>query len=107
MKRFFKSKWFKIPFFTGYTLLALAGVFYIGTFLAIKFKWTNELGAVDTNTRYFQEIRNKYNQSFKKNLTSEEVEHQEALHRILILNKYYPKNAYFIMNAYLKSKNEI
>jgi hypothetical protein len=107
LKRFFKSKWFKIPFYTGYTLLALIGVFYIGTFLAIKFKWTNELGAVDTNTRYFQEIRNKYNQSFKKNLTSEEVEHQEALHRILILNRYYPKNAYFIMNAYLKSKNEI
>ena len=106
MKRFFKSKWFKIPFFTGYTVLALAGVFYIGTFLAIKFKWTNETGAIDTNSRYFQEIRNKYNQSFKKNLTDEEVEHHEALHRILILNKYYPKNAKYILNAFLNSKNE-
>ncbi|MBI1837331.1 MAG: hypothetical protein HYR91_08715 [Flavobacteriia bacterium] len=106
MKRFFKSKWFKIPFFTGYTIFALAGVFYVGTFLAIKFKWTNESGAVDTNTRYFQEIRNKYNQSFKKNITKEQVMHHEALHRILILNKYYPKNANFILNAYLKSKNE-
>jgi len=51
LKRFFKSKWFKIPFFTAYTILALAGVFYVGTFIAIQLKWTNECGALDTNTR--------------------------------------------------------
>lgn len=106
MKRFFKSKWFKIPFFTGYTLFALAGVFYVGTFLAIKFKWTNEAGAVDTNTRYFQEIRDKYNLAFKKHLNNDEITHHETLHRILILNKYFPQNAKYIFDAYIKTKNE-
>lgn len=107
MKRFFASKWFKIPFFTLTFIFAAIGAFFVLTYLAIQFKWTNDAGAVDVNNRYFQEIHDKYNQGAK--VDSIEVERQrfEALNRILLLNNYRPTNAKFIMEAMQNGAPEI
>lgn len=86
---------------------ALIGFFLTASYVAIKFRLTDESGIVDSNNRYFNENKDKYNQAFKKDTSSVQFKHYEALHRILILNKYYPKNAQFILHTYEKSKNEI
>ena len=107
MRKLFSKKWFKYPFFSFVFLFAIIGFFMSGTFIAMKLKLTNDAGAIDQNDRYFQEIRDKYNQSFKIKTNNGEKDNFDNLHRILILNKYAPQNAKYIMDAYLKDKNEL
>ena len=99
-------KWWKITYKTIIVLFALAGLFFTGTYLALQFKLTNDKGAVDSNNRYFDEIKDKYNQSFKKDTSKTARKEYEVLHRALILNKYWPKNAELIIAAYQMSGNE-
>lgn len=87
-------------------MFALVGLFLTGSYLAIKMKWTNESGIIDSNNRYFLEMQGKYDQSFQKVETKVDYNEYEALHRILILNKYYPKNAEFILHAYRRTHNQ-
>lgn len=107
MKKIFKSRWFKIPFYTIFTALALIGAFFTLSFLAIHFRLTDEEGGVDVNNRYFNEIKDKYNQSFQSAKDTSKRENLDFLERIAILNKYHPKNAQFILQAYRKSSNVI
>ncbi len=86
---------------------ALIGFFLTASYVAIKFKWTNDTGIVDTNNRYFNGMKDKYNQSYKKNTSKVDYLHYDVLHRILILNKHYPKNAQHILHAYNKTHNEV
>ncbi len=102
----FSKKWIKYPFFAFLIIFALIGFFMTGTFIAMKLKLTNDSGAIDQNDRYFQEIKDKYNQSFKVATEKEDDRGFEILGRILILSKYAPQNAKYILNAYLLSKNE-
>ncbi len=97
----------KITFKILIVLLALVGLFFTGTYFAMKFKLTNDKGSVDHNDRYFNDIKDKYNQSFKKDTAQFQKREFEVLHRILILNKYYPKNAELILNAYSADSNDI
>ncbi len=105
MKKFFKSKWFRIPFFTLMTIFALIGAFFTFSFLAIQFRLTDESGGIDINNRYYSEIKDKYNQSFENIKDTSKYDNLEALNRIILLNKYYPKNAQFILHAYKNSEN--
>jgi hypothetical protein len=107
VKKIFSKKWFKYPFFAFVLIFALIGFFMSGTYIAMKFKLTNDDGAIDKNDRYFQDISDKYNQSFKLNSENKEFKDYDNLHRILILNKYAPQNAKYIMDAYFKCKNEV
>jgi hypothetical protein len=50
-------------------------------------------------------MQDKYDQSFRKIHDKVNYDDHEALHRILILHKYYPKNAEFILHAYRKGHN--
>lgn len=101
-----KNKWIKYSILAAIGFFTLAGIFFIGTFVAIKFKITNETGSFDSNNRYFQDIHDKYNQGFKEILSNDRINHPKLLQRILILNKYYPQNAKYIFDAYIVSKNE-
>lgn len=105
MKKIFKSKWFRIPFYTLIIVFALIGAFFTFSFLAIQFRFTDEGGSIDTNNRYFSEIKDKYNQSFTDIKDTSKYENLEALNRIILLNQYYPKNAQYILHAYKNSKN--
>ncbi len=108
MKRFFRSKWFKIPFFTFMTIFALIGAGLVGIQVAHYFNLTNDPGKIDVNDRYFYSIKDKYNQDFrqKKDTTNFVIQDFDVYHRILILNRYYPKNAAYIMHALEESHNE-
>ena len=86
-------------------VFALIGLFLTLSFFAIKLHFTNDSGAADVNNRYFQDIKDKYGKSDSKDIRK--VNHREALffHQVLVLNKYYPENSHYILNAYLKSHN--
>lgn len=99
MKRFFKSKWFKIPFFTLTFAFAAIGFFLTVSYAAIQFGWTKEGGIVDSNNRYFQEMQDKYNQDFKVDSVTMVQKRYEAMERIIVLNEYYPKNAEYILSV--------
>jgi len=106
MQNLLNKKWLKFTFFSLIGVFTLAGIFFVGTFFAIKLKLTNETGSIDSNNRYFQDIHDKYNQGFKEVLSDDRVNHTDLIQRILILNKYYPQNAKYIFDAYIASKNE-
>ncbi len=106
MRAFFQKKWIKIPYQITLYSFALYGFFLVGTFLAMKFKLTNDAGLVDVNNRYYQQIHDKYNQSFKIDSSNIVQYRSEILGRINLLNEYYPKNASDIMDAWVSSKDE-
>lgn len=102
MKRFFKSKWFKIPFYFFTFTFALIGLGLTLAYLAIHFKWTNEKGSVDGNSRYLSANYEK-NQK-KSDLDSLSLLNlkYKTLDRISFLKQYYPKNAEQILDVFLK-----
>ena len=106
MSRFTRSLWFKIPFYTITYSLAAIGLFFTVTFLAIHFGWTKDGGSADVNNRYFQEMSDKYNQSYEVDSVTMMKNRYEALDRILVLNEFYPKNAEYILAALQNGTNE-
>lgn len=85
---------------------AIIGLVLTTAFFAVKFHMTDDPGVVDMNDRYFQEIKDKYGRggSDEDNTT---VNFSEAnlLYNLSVLSKFYPTNAFYIENAYLKSHN--
>ncbi|MNK02220.1 hypothetical protein D3C87_200400 [compost metagenome] len=106
MKRFFKSKWFKIPFYTLTFAFAAIGFFLTVSYMAIQMGWTKEGGIVDSNNRYFQEMQDKYNQDFKVDSVTMVQKRYEAMERIIVLNEYYPQNAQYILSVLQKGGDE-
>jgi len=106
MRTFFQKKWIKIPYLILLYSFAIYGFFLVGTYVAMKFKLTNDAGLVDVNTRYYQQIHDKYNQSFQIDSSNIVQYRNEILGRINLLNEYYPKNASDIMDAWVSSKDE-
>jgi hypothetical protein len=106
MRAFFQKKWIKIPYQITLYSFAIYGFFLVGTYFAMKFKLTNDAGLVDVNNRYYQQIHDKYNQSFKIDSSNIVQYRSEILGRINLLNEYYPKNASDIMDAWVSSKDE-
>jgi hypothetical protein len=106
MKKFFKSRWFRIPYFTVLYLFAIYGAFLTLTYFAMKFNWTRESGKLDSNNRYFQAMHDKYNQSFKVDSISMVKHRYEVMQRIIVLNDFFPVNAQHILTAYQNTKDE-
>jgi hypothetical protein len=108
LKKIIQQKWVKYPFVIAIVFFAIIGLFLSSAYIAVKFKLTNDPGHVDHNNRYFQDMKDKYNQSFKMDSLSAQsaVKTHEALERILILNKYCPKNADYILNVFKQSEDE-
>lgn len=102
----FRHRWIRIPFWIGFTAFACIGFFLSASYLAIKLKWTVEGGTVDANNRYFADIQDKYNQGFRLS-DSASVARQtyEELDRILVLNRFYPKNAQVILDLWKSEGN--
>jgi hypothetical protein len=87
-KSFAQQKWVRIPYFVVVYGFALYGMFLVATYVAMKFQWTNESGTVDENNRYYQDIHDKYNQSFKVDSVSMRKHRYEVLNKIMLLNVY-------------------
>lgn len=95
-------KYFSVGFIV---VFALIGLFLTTAFFAVKLHVTDDPGAVDYNDRYFQELKDKYGQSSTTDSSKVNGREAEFFHNVLVLNKYYPENSLYILNAYLKSKN--
>ncbi len=106
MKRFFKSKWVRIPYTIVLYGFAVYGFFLTFTFFAMKFGWTKDGGNIDQNNRYFQEMHDKYNQNFRIDSVSMAKHRYEVMERILVLNNFYPKNAQQILQVYTEKRDE-
>lgn len=107
MFKFLTKKWFKVSVYTVTILFAVVGFFLTASYTAIKLRLTDESGSVDVNNRYFESIKDKYNQSYQMDHSGYSKKDYRSLQRILFLNDYYPKNAEFIMQAWKKSENDI
>jgi hypothetical protein len=99
------KKIFRYFYFICLHILAAIAMFLILTALAVKFKWTNQKGSVDINSRYFSSMADKYNQGFKTDSLSIAKDEYIMFRTIGILARYYPSNAKTIMKAYYKSNN--
>jgi hypothetical protein len=106
MKRLVAKKWIRIPYTVALYLFALYGVFLFAVYLAMQFRLTEESGQIDENNRYFQNISDKYNLSFRVDTAYFVKKRFEVLDRILLLNEYYPTNATYILEAYKNSNDE-
>ncbi len=104
--KFFKKKMIRIPYLIVLYGFAIYGFFLTGTYFAMKFKLTNHSGSIDKNNRYFQEMSDKYNQSFRIDSASMMKHKYEVLHRIIVLNDFYPTNAQYIHSIYEQNKDE-
>lgn len=103
-----KSPFRKILRYSVYSIIGvftLIGLFLTTAFFAIKLHITNDPGSVNFNDRYFQDISQKYGHSTPLDKTPFNFNESEFFHNILVLNKYYPENSLYILNAYLKSHN--
>ena len=99
------KKVFRYFYFICLHILAAIAIFLVFTALAVKFKWTNQKGSVDINSRYFSSMADKYNQGFKTDSLSIAKDEYIMFRTIGILARYYPSNAKTIMKAYYKSNN--
>ncbi|MDP3435560.1 MAG: hypothetical protein Q8T04_21710 [Bacteroidota bacterium] len=86
-------------------VFALIGLVLTLAFFAVKFHLTNDPGVVDLNDRYFQEIKDKYGQSSDDSSVTINYNEARLLHNLSVLSRYYPANAFYIQNAYFKSRN--
>lgn len=102
-----KRRPLRFIYFTGIHLLAAMALFFIVTALAVKFKWTNDAGGVDTNSRYFAGMADKYNQGFKTDSIAIAKNERLMFQSIGVLAKYYPHNAKIILTAYERSKDPV
>ncbi len=103
-----KSAFRKFLKYTSYSLVglfALIGFFLTTAFFAVKLHLTDDPGAVDYNDRYFQEIRNKYGHLTNLKNSVYSKEESQFFHDVMVLNRYYPENSFYIMNAYMQSHN--
>ncbi len=86
-------------------IFALIGFVLTAAFFAVKFHVTDDPGSVDLNDRYFQEIKDKYGQNNVADSATVDFSEARLLHDLAVLGKYHPVNAFYIQNAYLKSRN--
>ena len=86
-------------------VFALIGLFLTTAFFAVKLHVTDDPGAVDYNDRYFQELKEKYGNSNSNDSSTVNNREAQFFHNVLVLNKFYPENSLYILNAYLKSRN--
>lgn len=105
MKKLFTKKWIKYPFYTFTLIFAAIGFFLCTAYLAIHFRWTDQKGEVDKNSRYLADIDLKHNTAESKDSIQLENEKFETFERLAILLEYYPLNANNILQA-LKINND-
>lgn len=99
MKRFFRNPWIKIPLYIFTIGFALVGFFLTAAYFAIYFRFTDQKGAVDKNSRYLADINDRYSKNIAKDSLQIENEKFETYERLLLLKDYYPINANNIMTA--------
>ncbi len=96
-------KWLRRGYFGVIHVLALFALALIFVALAAKFKWTNDAGNVDLNSRYFSKMADKYNQGFETDSLTFATQERQMYQNVGLLAKYYPQNAKMILDAFQRS----
>lgn len=94
-----RKRWIKIPLYFFTICFALIGLFLTAAWFAIYFRFTDESGAVDKNSRYLQTLSSKYERDVQQDSLQMLADKYETFGRLGILRKYYPKNAQNILLA--------
>jgi hypothetical protein len=108
MQAFFSKKWIRILYLIFLYIFACIGAGVLTTWILFQsgIMSSNDLGMVDPNNRYFQEMDGKYNQGFKTDSINVMKHRFEALNRMMVLNRYFPLNANYILKAWTETKDE-
>jgi hypothetical protein len=106
MKSFFRQRIVRIPFYILVGGFALYGALLTATQLAMTLRLTDDSGVVDPNSRYFQEMHDKYNLNFKVDSGSMRKHRYEVLNRLILLNDFFPSNAQMVLAAYQNTGDE-
>lgn len=80
-------------------IFAAIGFFLCAAYMAIHFRWTDQKGEVDRNSRYLADINLKHTRVEEKDSIQLENEKFETFERLAILQEYYPVNAKNILQA--------
>lgn len=99
MGRFFRSLWFKIPFYTVVFAFAAIGLFLTVSYLAIHYRWTDDKGSVDTNSRTFARIQKAKIDVLSVDSLNALKQQYEAMERLAVLKDFRPVNARYILTA--------
>ncbi len=79
---------------------AIIGFGLLVSYMAIQFKWTNQKGSVDQNSRYLHDINAKYaDKQAAESASAQTDETISVFRRIELLNQHYPTNAQYIIHA--------
>ncbi len=94
------KKVFKICYTVVLYGFAIVGFGLLMSYMAIQFKWTNQKGSVDQNSRYLHDINKKYSEKPSSSPDAPETELiLSVFRRIELLNNHYPVNAEHILYA--------
>lgn len=96
----FRSKWVKIPLYSLTIGFALIGFFLCSAYAAIQFKWTNEKGSVDQNSRYLGALQAKTQRNEQADSLEKINQQYQIMQRLLVMRDYYPKNAQNILDVW-------
>lgn len=101
MQKFFvMKKVLKICYNAVLYNFAIIGFGLLVSYMAIQFKWTNQKGSVDQNSRYLHDINEKYaDKQVAESVSQQTDETLEIFRRIDLLNQHYPTNAQYIIHA--------
>lgn len=99
-----KKKALKIFLAVIIIVYAIVGFFLTSVFFAIKLHITDDPGSVDKNDRFLAQIdKERKNQFTLKD--SAIYPTSQLAYKIMILSEFAPKNAQFITNAFIKTRN--
>ena len=100
--KLFKNKIAKSIFYSIIVIYAIAGFGLTSAYIALKLKLTNDVGSVDQNSRYFQDLEAKHKAECDSlNLV---INKQAFMHyKLKILEEFFPKNAAIISDILLKN----
>lgn len=105
MLQFFnKNKVFKILLTIIVLGYAIVGFFLTSVFFAVKLHITDDPGSVDKNDRFLAQLDKERNNNFSLKDSSIYPTSQLA-YKIMVLSEYSPKNAQYITNAFMKTRN--
>lgn len=101
---FKNNKWVKFIFVTIIILFAFIGFTFTIVFFAVKFNLTKTHGGVDFNDRYFKNLSEKRLEIVKSDKDLQ-IRIDKLFSKLLLLNRYYPKNSQLIFENWYKTKD--
>lgn len=102
MRKLKENKIIRRIFYTLIVIYAAAGFILTNAYFAMKLKLTNDVGTIDANNRYFQNLDAKHKAEVDS-ISASITGIAKLMYKVKILEEYYPKNAAMISDMVKKS----